>query len=194
MPIFFTEAEAILYVHVPKTGGSSVEALFLSSGYEVYFLHTQFAAITRTMACSPQHYHADLLRNCFKLDQFDLIFMTVRHPVDRALSEYRMRNPEGDAPDAWIMEVLERQVADPFHLDNHLRPQVEFHVPGARVFRQEDRFDADWVRHMNGLLQRPLVHRPVARLQSKTTGLHFSLETTRRIEDFYSADMSFFGY
>lgn len=194
MPIFYTDTEALLYIHVPKTGGSSVEALFLSSGFDAYFLHTRHSAMTRCLACSPQHYHAALLRDCFRLDRFDLIFITVRHPVARMQSEYRMRNPEGETPDEWIHQALDRQREDPFHLDNHLRPQIEFHVPGAHIFRQEDRFDADWVTQMNGLLQRPLVHRPVTRLRSRSEPAALSAETVRRIEEFYSADMAFFGY
>lgn len=194
MPIFYTDKTAVLYIHVPKTGGSSIEALFLASGYDHYFLHTRHSAMTRTLRCSPQHYHADLLEACFDLARFDLIFMTVRHPVARMLSEYKMRMPDGQDPDPWVHKMLDRVRDDPFLLDNHLRPQVAFHVPGAQVFRQEDRFDAEWAENMNRMLVHPLRFRPMTRLASKTRDLQLSADAVARIEAHYAADIAQFGY
>ncbi|TYB85231.1 sulfotransferase family 2 domain-containing protein [Oceaniovalibus sp. ACAM 378] len=194
MPVFFKDQEAVLYIHVPKTGGSSVEAIFIASGFEHYFLHTRFSAMTKTMKCPPQHYHAALLQACFNPQKFDLTFITVRHPVARITSEYKMRNPDGTLPDAWIETMLERYAGNPYLLDNHIRPQAEFLVQGARIFRQEDGFDSAWVATMNDVLQTPLVDSPVRRLQSKTADLQPSPATTRLIEEFYRKDMDAFGY
>ncbi|WP_082630743.1 sulfotransferase family 2 domain-containing protein [Roseovarius atlanticus] len=196
MPVFFRDQAAVLYVHVPKTGGSSIEARFLSSGYEHYFLFSKYSAMTPTMKCSPQHYHAEILESCFNLRKFELIFMTVRHPLDRILSEYKMRNsdPGSASPDMWIETTLEKYQDNPFIFDNHIRPQVEFYVEGARIFRLEDGIGSNWASDLNESLSNPLQTRSVHKLKSTTPTVPCSPTTEKLVLEFYRRDMNFFNF
>ncbi len=90
---------------------------------------------------------------------------------------------------------------DPFVLDNHIRPQVEFSVPGAHVFRQEDGFDVDWVKNLEALLDFELPVKSVDRFHSSqelvdapSGAIPLSPSLRARLEAFYAADFERFGY
>jgi hypothetical protein len=149
LPVFSRGDVTVLYVHVPRTGGTSVEKFFMHNGF-TRLMHSRdgLRTVLRVLSCSPQHYHADLLKGVFRLERFDYTFMTVRHPVDRIKSEYELRWQRGSERrpfDEWVEETLARYATDPYVLDNHIRPQHEFLVPGSDVYRVEDGLGDAWV-------------------------------------------------
>lgn len=156
MPVLRTTTKRILYIHVPKTGGSYVEELMRNYGpVSGVRVKDTFAGLP----CSPQHFHAPLLEHVYSADRvdvdnpFDYVFMTVRHPIERMKSEYRFRAsstrwsrvrhriPVPVRFDSWLMRTLRAYRDDPFVYDNHVRPQHEFSAFGAEVFRLEDGLD-----------------------------------------------------
>jgi hypothetical protein len=149
VPVFSKADRSVLFVHIPKAAGSTLERMFVRSGWKMALretrkTHPQLMSLRR---CSPQHYHAALLQELFAVDRFDAVFTVSREPVSRFRSEYLMRNnedPRTDAAsvDAWAEVVLERRSTDPYALDNHLRPQHEFLLPGAQAYRLEDGLDS----------------------------------------------------
>ena len=150
VPIFTRDERALLFVHVPKTGGTTIERMLMRAGWEVGFRatpHTHPASI-RLHRVSPQHYHAALLEQTLRIDRFESTFLVVRDPLARFRSEYAMRNKRHEAAgsaahvEEWTRSVARRLARNPCVLDNHLRPQHEFLVPGARVFRLEEGMDS----------------------------------------------------
>jgi hypothetical protein len=145
VPVFTKDDRSVLFVHIPKAAGSTLERMFTRSGWEMALretrkTHPQLMPLRR---CSPQHYHAALLSELFEIGRFDAVFTLTREPVSRFRSEYLMRNhqdPRTDAAsvEAWADRALARRESDPYTLDNHLRPQHEFLLPGAQVYRLED--------------------------------------------------------
>jgi hypothetical protein len=143
MPVFFKGTRRILFIHVPKAGGTSIEAFFEANGFKTAYLdrgesHESLNGVRR---CSPQHMHADLLQALFDPGLFDYVFMTVRHPVRRLLSKAVMelgRAATVTRLELWLADALPKVSADPLYLDNHLRPQSDFFLPGAAVFKLED--------------------------------------------------------
>lgn len=150
VPIFTRDGRSVLFVHVPKTGGTSLERMFIRAGWDVGLRATPHThpAQSRLHRISPQHLHAPLLTEMLRLGRFDAIFLVVREPLLRFRSEYVMRNKRhadaGSAGhvEAWTDDVLARLRANPAVLDNHLRPQHEFVLPGAQVYRLEDGLEA----------------------------------------------------
>jgi len=92
MPVFFRGSYRILFIHVPKAGGTSIEAFFEANGFKTAYLDRGGSpeSLNAVRRCSPQHMHAALLEALFDPDMFDYVFMTVRHPVRRLLSKVVM--------------------------------------------------------------------------------------------------------
>lgn len=141
MPIFETDAGQILFIHVPKTGGSSLHKC-------LSHFHSHSPWTTNPLPgepCTPQHYDRALLERHFGGTDFVWSFMVVRHPAERLVSEYcwQMRNRMVPVPFGWwVRDVLSKLAADRYCFDNHLRPQHEFRCLGAEVLRFEDGLDA----------------------------------------------------
>jgi hypothetical protein len=146
---------------------------------------------------------ADLLARTFRLEKFDGIFMTVRHPIRRIFSEYRMRlDPE--APEdfnEWFARIYDEYQEDPYVSDNHIRPQHEFYIKGCSVFRQEDGFDAEWARKCQKIFGIKFARMVKGRAESSHKKLAFatgtddvSSENKKKILELYAKDFDQFGY
>lgn len=165
MPVLTVRNKRILYIHVPKTGGTSVERLLESYGAGISMYHPLSAGFP----CPPQHFHGDLLKRIFGMTgmqdgrehDFDFVFMTVRHPISRLRSEYRYQRTRSRAGkagprkpkklwltsrpvaevldfDHWCRYALWRYSRDPYFAANHLRPQVDFAIWNPVIYRLED--------------------------------------------------------
>lgn len=206
MPVFTRDGRNVLFVHIPKTGGSAVERHFVDAGWAMTYHDGRMARdkpnYLRT--CTPQHMHGALLEETFRLKRFDAIFAVVRDPVARFRSEYVMRHKtdlstNAATVEAWAEESFSRFEKNPFVHDNHIRPQVEFLVPRIRVYRLEDGLDAA----LADLDERYDLGVPteVARVRTseKTRGIssrdvEVSATLDERIRTFYAADVERFGY
>ena len=140
MPIFSCERRKlkILFVHIPKTGGGSVEEFFRMNKFKLDLLHKRPPSYLR---CSPQHMHREMLEDLLVLSEFDVIFAIVRNPVDRLLSEYKWSIRHSWAEngiDHFYRLARAAYFENPFVLDNHIRPQNEFLLPETKVFKLED--------------------------------------------------------
>jgi len=146
MPIFTKDNKHFLFVHIPKTGGTSMEKLFHRSGWSISYVDFGGqGSLNPLRHCSPQHMHREILQSQFALNKFDEIFMMVRNPYDRFCSEYCWANQSnvGAPPlEVWAKRAFEAYAGNNYILDNHLRPQSEFHIPGATVYKLEQGFDA----------------------------------------------------
>lgn len=197
MTVFVRDGVFLYYSHVPKTGGTSVEHFFRDNSFRVLEKDPGLkGTLNKHRFCSPQHAEAERVKRNFNIRKFDYIFATVRHPVDRVVSEYKYRCKGGDDINLWICSSLEEQMKNPYIFDNHLRPQWEFILPGSDVFRQEEGFGDEWARKI-----------------SLATGLSFSFpskkvnvtgslglkkelckEALEMIVETYGLDFEFFGY
>ena len=200
MPVFLQDHFRVLYIHVPKTGGTSVEMFFEKNGFDAAFLDRGGRnSLTPVLKCAPQHMHAAQLREILHLPGFSYRFMTVRHPVTRLVSEYRMRAvvQAHIAPvDEWVAYVLDTYPRNPFMNDNHIRPQSEFWLPDCDVFRQEDGFGPAWAEQIAARIGCTFAVREVdvAMRFDAAPKVQPSADSMRRIRDFYARDFELFGY
>ncbi|WP_402466717.1 sulfotransferase family 2 domain-containing protein [Isoptericola aurantiacus] len=206
MPVFTKGDKAVLYVHVPKAGGSAIEKHFEAAGYAMSFRDgkTGPGTLNHYRRCSPQHMHAAPCEETFRLERFDAIFTVVREPLARFRSEYSMRrrrNLDLDPAvvEQWSRRILRKFEQDPYVLDNHIRPQSEFVLPGALVHRLEDGLES-----LMALLNDQFslgIPEEVARVRTseKNSGVPSQdVELTpaleSRLRDFYRTDFDTFGY
>lgn len=208
MPIFRKDGKSILFVHVPKCGGSSIEAAFRSSGYESLDLDGKMGrwSANYLRSCTPQHMHADLLERLYRIERFDAVFMLVRDPIARFRSEYVWRNrkkarlsPDAARVSRWTSRALRAYRRNPYAHDNHIRPQYEFLLPQAIVYRFEDgvgtaladlneRFDL-------GVTEDPAPRRSGAiEFGLPSADVELTAAVRGRVIDFYRRDFDEFGY
>ena len=206
VPVFTKDDRSVLFVHIPKAAGSTLERMFVRSGWQMALRETRRTqpAVMALRRCSPQHYHAALLQEMFDVDRFDAVFTVTREPVSRFRSEYLMRNradPRTDAAsvEAWADEVLARRELDPYVLDNHLRPQHEFLLPQGRVYRLEDGLE-DAVADLNERFDLELTpsvlqaNRSVQRAGVSSTAIELSARLDATVRSLYAEDFARLGY
>lgn len=199
MPFIQHAGRTLLYLHVPKTGGGTVEAWMKT----IAPLRFHSVGVPAALRATPQHFRMADFRSLFGEGYFDHVVMTVRNPYDRIASEYRMRAVLGGKGfwkafpsfSMWLEQSLADARKNPFHLDNHLRPQWEFHGNRVKVLRYEDGLPAV-VAHMAGLLgvtppdTLPRVH------DTSEAGIEVAWDTVDilRVNAFYGQDFEVFGY
>lgn len=194
MPIYKLGDKLALFVHVPKTGGTSVNGYLRKYGSPCFHYVYKLPG----MPIPPQHWHADILTKVIGDFPIDSSFMFVRNPVARLQSEYRMRMEKYSEKDiisfdAWWMQCRNELKKCPHYLQNHLRPQVEFLYPGINVFRFEDGI----YRQICHILKALGLESPAAEIHARP-GQKISVEvsklTLESIREYYRKDFCQFGY
>jgi hypothetical protein len=212
VPLYRINGQNVLFLHIPKTGGSSIER-WLSR----YSPPSMMRAYRDGLLPAPaQHLHAAPLSDLFDPTFIDAAFCVVRHPVERLRSEFvwRMqakkirrfaglyRKPFDSATPAqrsaaftvWLDAALKASSRNPWHLSNHLRPQVSFtDWPGTEVYRFEDGIDRALIQIADrlGLPAPEVVPHEKA---SGSSALDISDADRARIAQAYAKDFSTFGY
>jgi hypothetical protein len=201
--VFSRDGQHILYIHVPKTGGTAIEEFFSRNGFAMHFISYDVSrdspnSISR---CSPQHMCREQMRAVFTLSRFKYIFMTVRNPYKRLISEFRMQHETTTQPvdfNAWAQKILKQCPTAPYMMDNHIRPQADFHVDRADIFKQEDRYDDRWVAKLvakTGIkFDDPNVRHQRVAENTHTARINMTDETSALIKNFYAKDFEQFGY
>jgi len=140
MPIFSINNKRILFIHIPKTGGTSIETWLESLGVMNFY-----APLTPDgFRSSPQHFRMADFNLLFGEDyQWDYAFTIVRNPYEKLRSEYfyRATNQKRHSYSEWIRRLLTQYIKNNFVLDNHLRPQNHFIESNLDVFKFEDGMD-----------------------------------------------------
>ena len=129
-------------------GGGLSRARFKTVGFYDPDMH-QTPPARRWSRTSPQHVDWASLQRLLPAELLDEVFTVVRHPVSRIVSAYhfQVEVEKAVAPDTSLSDWLAAQArafeADPFTIDNHFRPQVDF-IPegGCRVFHLEHGLEA----------------------------------------------------
>ncbi len=195
MPLYCNNDRTILLVHIPKTGGSSLEEMLVDAGA------TQALKFHKRLgfsACTPQHMHWEVLCRWVPRSFYNFSLTIVRNPFHRLASEYAWRSKITDAPipefNTWVRETLKRYEKNPYVYDNHLRPQVDFVGPKVKVFKLEDGLDpaAKMAFRRLGLTYRK-PKAPHVR-KSEHTLIEIEQSVLEQVRAFYAADFEAYDY
>ncbi len=196
MPLYRANGRLVLFVHVPKAGGTSIEQLLRNAGaLEALRSRRRVGGMLTT----PQHMHAALYDKLIDKNIYDYGFAVVRHPMDRLLSEYYWRDHlRIQAPpialETWVSWTLERYGRNPYVFDNHIRPQSEFISAKIELFKLEAGLDMPIEAALRALgLGVPAGERPRAKA-SRRRPVVLSAQSLERVHALYQRDYEVLGY
>jgi Sulfotransferase family len=193
MPLYRHGSKIVFFIHVPKTGGSSVENALRSLGCK-QALFTK--GKPKFFRANLQHVNSEVYNHMMDDDFYDYAFMVVRNPFDRAASEFKMKviDAEDTTPfDEWFPAAIERCKQFRFTRDNHIRPQSSFFSEGVEVFKVEDGLDKVLAAACNALGIEPPATPRHDRKGSEGL-IEAKSSTLTQLAAFYSKDFSHFGY
>lgn len=147
MTVFVKDNKKILYIHIPKTGGTTIKKTFEESGWEVsWFLSGSHKDLSlapsgvRTYALA--HLYYEKLSTVFNLEKdFDYIFTIVRNPYERIVSEYNYRKAYDKKKFLeWFDDVTKKAIeTDMWFNDNHIRLQSDYIGPAInKIYKFEE--------------------------------------------------------
>lgn len=130
-----------LFLHIPKTGGTSVEKQLRSLGYRLRLIENQISIDKNfVFKKTPQHLTLDVLEHILDLGKVDQMATVTRHPFDRLVSEFfwlKKNNICGSA-DEFLDDFLQQGRFSRFNIDNHLGPQIEYVNDKVTAFKLEE--------------------------------------------------------
>ncbi|KZY44012.1 hypothetical protein A3731_10715 [Roseovarius sp. HI0049] len=192
----FSGKKLVFYAHVPKTGGTYVEDLFVANGYTKRFWTS--SPKRDGLKVSYQHFERQRYETCLQFKSIDYAFITVRHPIDRLLSEYRNSGKDQDVA-RWVVKVRNALTRDPCFLDNHFQPQIAFYRPPMQIFRQEARFNEQWARELSadhelGFETFTTKAKRDTRAKERTLSYAEACAVVQFCLEYYRRDFEVFGY
>lgn len=207
MPLYRIGNKIVLFVHIPKTGGSTIEAWLNELGPRALISPRAYEGLLVT----PQHFHANLLEKIVPQDFYDDSFCIVRDPIERLMSEYRwrkkprekrfrLRRDREEGVDQsrdfarWVRKQIKQTRKHPLTADNHIRPQSDFlGLAKSRVYRFEDGFEAimsDLAKQWNVPAPEYIPHEN----STQKLPMHLDDKTRKLIDHFYAEDFKLLGY
>lgn len=199
MPI--DTAKKLLFIHIPKTGGSSIE--------KALELHPhQVSDANKYLSGTGKHLQHLTFSEMLKLDRSEEInscrkFCIIRHPIDRFYSEFRWRKKifhplfkDMDERD-FALYLLNRKKEDNLHAECHFRFQSDyFFIDGnacssIRTFRLEDGMDKveQWVNKTFNL-NIAVSHENSTQLKARV----YDEKTNEIVKNVYKEDAELLGY
>ena len=219
MPYFSNDNIHVLYIHIPKTGGTTIEKYFVKK-YHAHMTLREFDLSFSKVSLQ----HQTLATLCDATEKFGIdmeksrIFASVRNPYTRLISHLYFKHRITNSMTPSQVEHVVRGVFTAYDIDNHiydnhLLPQHLFvsnntglHVS---IVKQENLaedmkglgfpdFDAQPRALVTMIHKKSLFHNRPLRKQKQTPAPNYfqqiNMNTVNIINKYYKEDFSQFGY
>ena len=192
-----------LFIHIPKTGGTTIEKFFQSIGLKPYGVPENYWFVRQYMRVPPAHFDIKILDTLFSLDKI-YSFAVVRDPLDRSISDFkwaRSKSPSAEifknmGFEEFISYAWDRYKNDEYFLANHIKPQSLFiSEKVTKVFRFEDGLEKAVLSVLSSLGLELKIHLKLPTLnKSAGTAPNVSERAKALVRDMYKSDYENFGY
>lgn len=195
MPIFSHKDRRIFFIHIPKSGGTSIELCLknLTGNIELFSRKKSFL-----IPVTPQHLDCYYIKSLFFGGSNEFSYFTVvRHPLAKVISEYYHANRNNKKPidfNRWLKYALKNFAKNKYFSDNHLRHQVDFLTENTTVFNFEDGLQHVIDYACEELrIEKSLKEIPHEKKYNKHN-ININKKSIRLINETYKKDFLFFGY
>ena len=195
--------KTVLFIHVPKTGGTAIETYFRAIGFAGYFDPPTYMPVRPYLKVPPTHYDYGVLKRLYNLDAL-YSFAVVRHPVRRMVSEYKWALEKSTVAATlagmsfadYLTFMFEQYRRDENVAAGHFKPQVRFVGDKvSKIFKYEAGLE-NIIAHVlkdvglafEGQVRLPVVNHTAERKVEQ------SAEGIDLIREFYAEDFTAFGY
>ncbi len=201
MPLFINQGRTIFFVHVPKTGGSSVEDYLVRRfGPMILADVNKREGVKGTgLIVASTHLSAVDLREMIPPD-CHYAFAVVRDPLERLMSEYRWQTGASRMSkfsfSTWLRIMMHCIRIDARAYGNHIRPQSDLVPDDVTVFRMEDGLDRI-IAPLDKVAQSTESGLQIGHLKKRQTGensMAVSRQDVALVYSVYAADYARFGY
>lgn len=183
MPIFnHPDKGRVLFVHIPKTAGSSVEQWLRDAGFTLEKINHWSG-----------HNHQHATREVYEgWGDFDYKFAIVRHPLDRFVSALGFRTIHAGDADNHAKNTIKQYHKGilPVGWGNHMQPQVDFISDDVEIFKFEENF----FPKLSKIFDIPGPYPHVNKTKTTVQPSHLSDEVKRHVRIIYDEDYKTFGY
>lgn len=200
MPVIEINNKRILFIHIPKTGGTSITRWMQNLGR--VRLHADVKP--EGLKVAAQHLTWTDIDCMWGADYFDYSFTIVRNPFCRMESEFGMRQKlraQGFFGghlhfSSWLERALIDARSNPNHFDNHMRPQWTFTSGKLRIFRYEDGIESILSKVAEDLGVAPPDTIPHALSSAKFSqeAIAWDQVDILRMQEYYRQDFQQFSY
>ena len=193
----------LLFIHIPKTGGTAIETFFRGVGFKGYFDPPAYMPVRSYLKVPPAHYDYGALTRLFNLDSL-YSFAIVRHPVQRMISQYKWSLEKSNKAEElaqsdfgqYLRFMLDQFKRDENVASGHFKPQVRFvGEKVSKIFKYEAGLDSiisqvmkDVGLTIDGQLRLPTVNNTSPRKVIPTAG------DIALIREAFAEDFTAFGY
>ncbi|MAE22110.1 MAG: hypothetical protein CMK92_06735 [Pseudomonas sp.] len=203
MPVFDCNGKQLVYVHIPKTGGTSVESFIneINDVKSMFFSNS----VLEGMQVTPQHLPLTTIKSVMgRFYNPDYIFTIVRNPYHRAESEFKYRMDLGlfkNIPfkekffNIWLLYTVILESIAPGRLDNHMRPQSYFLTSDVFIYKLEDGMERaiESIKKELGLESRAYESIASKKVSTKRN-LSWSRSSIKLVSSYYNDDFVNLGY
>jgi hypothetical protein len=207
MPYFYNNEVNILFIHVPKTGGTSVEKYF-SKKFEIELnKDSLYTTLPKDFFdnISFQHQTYNIIRNnkkTFRIDYENLkVYSIVRNPYTRIMSDLFFKNiiKEHFNKDK-VYTTIKDYISDSKNVkhDNHRIPQYLFLVDennelikNINIMKTENlNEDMNFI----GFSDFHIYEQVTSVIRSKNYYSYLNMDSIKLINEYYDKDFEYFGY
>lgn len=189
MPLLVKQNERLFFIHIPKTGGSSIYKIFENSGWSQ---NDDFGSVKK----GQQH----AIRNEYKkhIDKNTTKFTVIRNPISRIQSElrgnykYYKKIIQPWNPDDCLKYIFQNELN---RRDNHFKKIIDFINPkkikkeNIYIYRFEDNWKNKLIEDFSLLGDFP---HEKGDSYDENLNVEFSISSIDMIKNYYKADFKYF--